>query len=126
MADGPEVVLYTDGACSGNPGPGGWAFVLRHVASGKELERSGGEADTTNNIAVAQGTIAERQLTVLNQQLAVQKDMLTELKGLRSDMSGLTGRQVAAATSQPVSPADSRSPEITHGAGIIDVKRKRA
>jgi ribonuclease HI len=44
-----EVQLYTDGACSGNPGPGGWAFVLRHPASGKEIEKSGAEAQTTNN-----------------------------------------------------------------------------
>ncbi len=44
-----HVELYTDGACSGNPGPGGWAFILKHPASGKELERSGGEAQTTNN-----------------------------------------------------------------------------
>lgn len=43
------VELYTDGACSGNPGPGGWAFVLRDVKTGKELEGSGGEAVTTNN-----------------------------------------------------------------------------
>jgi ribonuclease HI len=45
----PEVQLFTDGACSGNPGPGGWAFVLRHPESGKEIERSGGEPMTTNN-----------------------------------------------------------------------------
>jgi ribonuclease HI len=45
----PEVHLFTDGGCSGNPGPGGWAFVLRHPASGKEIERSGGEKVTTNN-----------------------------------------------------------------------------
>ena len=44
-----EVQLFTDGACSGNPGPGGWAFVLRHPASGKELERAGSERETTNN-----------------------------------------------------------------------------
>jgi ribonuclease HI len=43
------VHLFTDGACSGNPGPGGWAFILRHVASGREKVCSGGEADTTNN-----------------------------------------------------------------------------
>ena len=42
----PVVHLYTDG---GNPGPGGWAFVLKHPASGKSIERSGGERDTTNN-----------------------------------------------------------------------------
>ena len=45
----PEVILFTDGACSGNPGPGGWAFILRHPATEKEMERSGGEAQTTNN-----------------------------------------------------------------------------
>jgi ribonuclease HI len=44
-----EVVLYTDGACSGNPGPGGWAFILHHVKSGKRLEESGVEPLTTNN-----------------------------------------------------------------------------
>ncbi len=45
----PEVLLFADGACSGNPGPGGWAFILRHPNSGKELVRSGGERETTNN-----------------------------------------------------------------------------
>jgi ribonuclease HI len=44
-----EVHLFTDGACSGNPGPGGWGFILRHLATGKEIEESGGEAQTTNN-----------------------------------------------------------------------------
>jgi ribonuclease HI len=44
-----EVLLFTDGACSGNPGPGGWAFILRHAASGKEMESSGAEPNTTNN-----------------------------------------------------------------------------
>lgn len=44
-----EVHLFTDGGCSGNPGPGGWGFVLRHLATGKELERSGAEPLTTNN-----------------------------------------------------------------------------
>lgn len=49
MADRPEVLLFTDGACSGNPGPGGWAFILRHLATGKETRGSGGEPLTTNN-----------------------------------------------------------------------------
>lgn len=45
----PCVELYTDGACAGNPGPGGWAFILRHPKSAKEIERSGGDPATTNN-----------------------------------------------------------------------------
>ena len=44
-----EVELYTDGACRGNPGPGGWAYILRHLPTGKESEKAGGLADTTNN-----------------------------------------------------------------------------
>ena len=44
---GPDVVIYTDGACSGNPGPGGWGALL--MASGRERELCGGEAATTNN-----------------------------------------------------------------------------
>jgi ribonuclease HI len=42
-----EVEIYTDGACSGNPGPGGWGALLR--SSGHEKEIWGGEPDTTNN-----------------------------------------------------------------------------
>jgi ribonuclease HI len=45
----PSVQLFTDGACIGNPGPGGWAFILRHPATGKTKESSGGEHNTTNN-----------------------------------------------------------------------------
>ncbi len=41
------VDIFTDGACSGNPGPGGWGAILRF--NGKEKELSGGAADTTNN-----------------------------------------------------------------------------
>ena len=43
----PHVEIFTDGACSGNPGPGGWGAILRSGAHEKEL--SGGEAETTNN-----------------------------------------------------------------------------
>ena len=42
-----EVTIYTDGACSGNPGPGGWGAILRYGSAEKEL--SGGEPETTNN-----------------------------------------------------------------------------
>ena len=42
-----EVTIFTDGACSGNPGPGGWGAILRYGSAEKEL--SGGEKETTNN-----------------------------------------------------------------------------
>lgn len=57
-----EVEIYTDGACRGNPGPGGWAYIMRHLPTGKEVERNGGEPDTTNNrmelMAVIEGLAA--------------------------------------------------------------------
>ncbi len=43
----PHVEIFTDGACSGNPGAGGWGAVLRH--NGREKELAGGEKETTNN-----------------------------------------------------------------------------
>jgi ribonuclease HI len=43
----PEVHIYTDGACSGNPGPGGWGAIL--IWGDKQKELSGGESSTTNN-----------------------------------------------------------------------------
>jgi ribonuclease HI len=59
MAELKAVDLYTDGACSGNPGPGGWGAVL--IFKGKRMELSGGEAMTTNNrmelTAVIQGLL---------------------------------------------------------------------
>ena len=47
IAQLPHVVIHTDGACSGNPGPGGWGAILRYGDREKEL--NGGEALTTNN-----------------------------------------------------------------------------
>ncbi len=43
-----EVIIYTDGACSGNPGPGGWGTILMYKDTKKEI--NGGNPDTTNNI----------------------------------------------------------------------------
>lgn len=54
----PFVQLFTDGACSGNPGPGGWAYILTHPASGKTVEASGGEANSTNNRMELQAVIS--------------------------------------------------------------------
>ena len=48
MSELPLVEIFTDGACKGNPGPGGWGAILRS-ADGREREISGGESPTTNN-----------------------------------------------------------------------------
>ncbi len=56
MAELKHVEIYTDGACSGNPGPGGYGVILRYKQHEREL--SGGEAETTNNRMELSGVIA--------------------------------------------------------------------
>ena len=62
-----EVRLYTDGGCSGNPGPGGWAYILEHVSTGKKKEAFGADPETTNNrmelMAVISGLEALKRAT---------------------------------------------------------------
>lgn len=72
-----RVVIYTDGACRGNPGPGGWGAVLR--CDGREKELFGGEADTTNNRMEL--TAAIRGLAALKHPCEV--DLFTDSEYLR-------------------------------------------
>lgn len=80
--DLPEVELYTDGACSGNPGPGGWAFILRHPASGKEIERFGAEPSTTNNRMELMAVIRGLEALKRPSRVRVITDSMYVLKGL--------------------------------------------
>ncbi|MEX0704692.1 MAG: ribonuclease HI [Planctomycetales bacterium] len=54
----PFVQLFTDGACRGNPGPGGWAYILKHPRTGAEKEAAGGSPQTTNNRMELQAVIS--------------------------------------------------------------------
>lgn len=87
-AELPFVQLFTDGACKGNPGPGGWAFILRHPSSGKEIEGSGGEKDTTNNrmemLAVIEGLSALKKPS----KVELQSDSQYVGKGISEWMAG--------------------------------------
>lgn len=80
----PHVELHTDGACSGNPGPGGWAYVLKHGASGRERVASGAEHDTTNNRMELRAVI--EGLSVLNKPTTVDlySDSKYVLDGLKT------------------------------------------
>jgi ribonuclease HI len=64
-----QAHLFTDGGCSGNPGPGGWAFILRHPPTGTEMEEFGADEETTNNrmelIAVIRGLETLKQPTAV-------------------------------------------------------------
>jgi ribonuclease HI len=82
-ADQPDVLLFTDGACSGNPGPGGWAFILRHTATGTEKEASGGERETTNNRMELQAVI--EGLSALKRPCYV--EVLTDSEYVRKGLS---------------------------------------
>ena len=53
----PSVTLFTDGACHGNPGPGGWAYILRHDSTGRSKPDSGSDPATTNNRMELQAVI---------------------------------------------------------------------
>lgn len=104
--DRPHVELFTDGACSGNPGPGGWAYVLRHPSSGAERERSGGEAQTTNNrmelMAVIEGLRAITRESVVD----LYSDSQYVLKGLNEWMPAWKARGWKTASKQPVKNRD--------------------
>jgi ribonuclease HI len=83
------VELFTDGACSGNPGPGGWGAILRWRGTDKELY--GGEENTTNNrmeaLAVIQGlkTLTKpSNVTVYTDSTYVQKGMTEWLEGWKA------------------------------------------
>jgi len=84
----PCVELYTDGACSGNPGPGGWGYLLRHRGSGREREDNGGDPETTNNrmelTAVIEGLSALTRPSVVE----LYSDSQYVLQGLESWMAG--------------------------------------
>ena len=69
-----QVTIYTDGACSGNPGPGGWGAILEW--NGREKELSGGERETTNNRMELSGVIFA--LSALKEPCAV--DLYTDSK----------------------------------------------
>ncbi len=81
MSDG-RVDIWTDGACSGNPGPGGWGAVLRFNGTTKEL--SGGEAQTTNNRMELLAAI--RALEALTRRCAV--NIHTDSQYVRGGVTG--------------------------------------
>ncbi|WP_316859386.1 ribonuclease HI [uncultured Cohaesibacter sp.] len=77
-----KVTIYTDGACSGNPGPGGWGALLTFGAHEKEL--CGGDAETTNNRMELQAAI--EALNALNRPCEI--DLYTDSQYVRGGITG--------------------------------------
>jgi len=84
----PFVRIFTDGACRGNPGPGGWACILRHPASGKEKEFSGGDPETTNNRMELQAVIEGLRQLSRRTKVEVITDSTYVAQGCQSWMPG--------------------------------------
>ena len=83
-----EVDLFTDGACSGNPGPGGWAFILRDRKTKKELTGAGGEPDSTNNRMELKAVIEGLKSLKKRCRVALHSDSKYVLQGLQEWMAG--------------------------------------
>jgi ribonuclease HI len=84
----PFVQLFTDGACQGNPGPGGWGYILRHPATGKEKEASGGAAQTTNNQMEMQAVIEGLKALAKRSRVEIITDSSYVAKGSKEWMPG--------------------------------------
>lgn len=99
-----DVVMYTDGACKGNPGPGGWGVVLR--SGGHEKELWGGEHETTNNrmelMAVIEGLSALKRPC----RVSVYLDSEYVRKGITEWIHGWKAKGWKTAARQPVKNAD--------------------
>ena len=103
-----EVTIYSDGACKGNPGPGGWGVLLVSDAGGKahEKELCGGETDTTNNrmemLAVIEGLGALKKRC----KVTVYTDSMYVQKGITEWIHGWKSRGWKTASKQPVKNED--------------------
>jgi ribonuclease HI len=67
-----KVIIYTDGACSGNPGPGGWGAILMYKDIKKEI--SGGQKDTTNNVMELSAVIEALKLLKFECEVEIYSD----------------------------------------------------
>lgn len=82
----PHINIFTDGACSGNPGPGGWAAILR--AGPHEKEMSGGANPTTNNRMEMQAVISALSALKAPSQVTIHTDSQYVMKGFTEWLPG--------------------------------------
>lgn len=101
---GDSVDIYTDGACSGNPGPGGWGALLRY--GGIEKELFGGEPATTNNRMELTAVIEALRVLKRETQVRVHTDSQYVQKGISEWITGWKRRGWKTADKQPVKNVD--------------------
>lgn len=99
------IEIYTDGACSGNPGPGGWGAILRW--NGHEKELSGAEPDTTNNRMEMMAVIkALEAITKKGASVHIHTDSKYVMQGVTEWMAGWKARGWKTAGKKPVKNQD--------------------
>ena len=99
-----EVVIFTDGACSGNPGPGGWGAILTLGAHQKEI--FGGEPDTTNNRMELTAAIAALEALKKHSRVELHTDSQYVHKGIESYIHGWKRNGWKTADKKPVKNVD--------------------
>jgi ribonuclease HI len=101
---GEVVEIYTDGACRGNPGPGGWGVVLRY--KGREKTLYGGETHTTNNRMELMAAIAGLEALKRHSNVALTTDSQYVKRGITEWMSDWKRRGWKTADRKPVKNVD--------------------
>jgi ribonuclease HI len=99
-----EVVIYTDGACSGNPGPGGWGAVLQWNTTGKELH--GGDPATTNNRMELMAAIQALEALKRPAEVTLHTDSKYLLDGITKWIKGWERNGWKTSAKKPVKNAD--------------------
>jgi ribonuclease HI len=99
-----EVEIYTDGACSGNPGPGGWGAILRYGETEREL--SGGETPTTNNRMEMMAAIAALEALKRPCRVALYTDSQYLRDGIMKWLPAWKARGWRTADKKPVKNSD--------------------
>lgn len=99
-----KVDIYTDGACSGNPGPGGWGSVLLYNGHRKEL--SGGLKDTTNNQMELQAVISAMEVLKHPCHVTIYTDSVYVMKGMTEWLPQWKKRHWRTASKKPVKNVD--------------------
>ena len=98
------VEIFTDGACSGNPGPGGWGSVLLY--NGHRKEMSGGETETTNNRMELLAVIRALQALKRPCKVTVNTDSVYVMKGITEWIDNWKARNWKTASKKPVKNVD--------------------
>lgn len=100
----PHVVIYTDGACSGNPGPGGWGALL--ISGGHRRDIMGGEPDTTNNRMELMAAIQALEALTKPCKVELHTDSTYVMKGISEWIHGWKKRGWKTADKKPVKNED--------------------